>query len=150
MRPRSSATLKGRNLADFATRRELMTDCAQAAEEQLLERLREICKTLPGAEEYVMVHHPAFRVRKKPFVVVGLGKENQTLFSVNLGRMEQVDLLEDERFHRTPYMGHNGWVSLALSDSTWDEVEELVIASYRRVAGKRLLDKLDFPVGRRD
>ena len=117
--------------------------CTQATEEDLLDRLRELSKTLPGAEEYVMVHHPAFRVRKKPFVVVGLRKVDKPIFSINLGRMEQADLLEDERFHKTPYMGHNGWVSLALPDTTWQELEDLVRASYRRVAGKRLLDQLD-------
>lgn len=117
--------------------------CAQATEDDLLKALRQICETLPGAEEYVMVHHPAFRVRKKPFVVVGLRKQDKTIFSINLGRMEQFEMLEEERFHKTPYMGHNGWVSLALPDSSWKEVEALVIASYRRVAGKRLLEQFD-------
>jgi hypothetical protein len=75
--------------------------CAEATEDDLLEKLRELSRTLPGAEEYVMVHHPAFRVRKKPYVVVGLRRQDKAVFSVNLGRMEQADLLEDERFHKT-------------------------------------------------
>ena len=31
----------------------------------LLDVLRNVCTKLPGAEEYVMVHHPAFRVGKR-------------------------------------------------------------------------------------
>ncbi len=111
--------------------------------QELLSKLRQFCATLPDAQEYTMVHHPAFRVLKKPFVVVGLGKEKEPQFSVNLGLMEQAELLEDERFQRTPYMGHNGWVTLGQANTTWEEVYELVEASYRRVAGKRRLEKWD-------
>jgi len=41
------------------------------------------------------------------------------------------------------YMGHNGWIALdAERGVNWDEVESLVIDSYRHFALKRMLDVL--------
>jgi predicted DNA-binding protein (MmcQ/YjbR family) len=109
------------------------------ATEALLKSLRTLCKKLPGSEEYIMVHHPAFRVGKKPFAIVGLSKAEATALSVNLGHMEQGELLDDERFLRTPYIGQHGWVSIEVRDSSPPEIEKLVVASWRRVAGKKHL-----------
>jgi hypothetical protein len=49
------------------------------AEQRLLTVLREICAQLPLAEEYLMVHHPAFRVGKKPFRRVANAKQRAAL-----------------------------------------------------------------------
>ncbi|MEW6279144.1 MAG: MmcQ/YjbR family DNA-binding protein [Candidatus Eremiobacterota bacterium] len=112
------------------------------ASEELLSGLRSLCQELPQAEEYVMVHHPAFRAGKKPFVVVGMNS-GPTL-SVNLGLVEQAELLQDDpRFSRTPYIGQHGWVSMAYADTDWEEITGLVTASYRRVATRRMLRELD-------
>jgi predicted DNA-binding protein (MmcQ/YjbR family) len=106
----------------------------------LVEELRELCAKLPGAEEYVMVHHPTFRLGKKPFVVAGLGKTpGKTLVSINLGHEAQSSLLDDSRFIRTPYMGHNGWVSIAREDVKRGQLAELVTASWSRIAGPKHL-----------
>lgn len=118
--------------------------------EELLVGLRKLVGPYPDAQEYTMVHHPAFRVAKKPFVVVGLGKEKRVQLSVNLGHMEQAELLTDPRFIKTPYMGHNGWVTLGFEDTDWQEIEELLEASYRRVCGKRRNAKLDAVLGVQD
>lgn len=109
---------------------------------RLLQELRELVRPLPGAEEYVMVHHPAFRVGKKPFAIVGMERSNETV-SVNLGQMEQAELLRDERFTRTPYIGQHGWVTFKRSAVTPDELWELVEESWRRVAQKRHLKEYD-------
>lgn len=102
--------------------------------DEVLTALRAITGTLPGAEEYVMVHHPAFRVGKKPFAVAGMN-QGATL-SINLGKDAQAELLGDARFVRTPYMAHHGWVTVALADLAPAEVETLVTESWRRVARK--------------
>jgi hypothetical protein len=53
-----------------------------------------------------MVHHPAFRVGKKPFAIAGMEEADKgATVSVNLGRDAQAALLDDERFTRTPYIG---------------------------------------------
>jgi predicted DNA-binding protein (MmcQ/YjbR family) len=44
-----------------------------------------------------------------------------------------------------PYMAHHGWLGLRLDvgDVDWDEVEALVLQSYRLIAPKRLASPLD-------
>jgi predicted DNA-binding protein (MmcQ/YjbR family) len=112
----------------------------------VLADVRALCAKLPAAEEYVMVHHPAFRVGKKPFVIVGMEEaaKGGTL-SVNLGHEMQDQLLGDARFTKTPYIGQHGWVTLAHRALRKNELAPLVVGSYRRVAGKKQLAQLDEP-----
>ena len=111
---------------------------------KLLAGLREICATLPGAQEYVMVHHPAFRVGRKPFAIAGLdGAGHVGALSINFGVDEQQLLLDDERFSRTPYIGQYGWVTIAQRDLQAGELESLVTDSWRRLASKKQLAEHD-------
>jgi predicted DNA-binding protein (MmcQ/YjbR family) len=106
--------------------------------------VRRICAKLPVSEEYVMVHHPAFRVGKKPFVIVGLQHAGEgAVLSVNLGRDMQHQLLDDPRFSKTPYIGQHGWVTISRDDVKEGELEALVTESWRRVATKKQLAQLD-------
>jgi predicted DNA-binding protein (MmcQ/YjbR family) len=106
--------------------------------------LRRICTRLPAAEEYVMVHHPAFRVGKKPFAIVGMQHEgDDATVAINLGREMQDQLLDDKRFARTPYIGQHGWVTILRKKLKKGELEALIEGSYRRVAGKKQLAALD-------
>jgi len=87
----------------------MKADTSEAVD-ALVETLQRICAALPGAEQYVMVHHPAFRVGKKPFVIAGMEERTKgATVSVNLGRDAQDSLLDDGRFARTPYIGQHGW-----------------------------------------
>ena len=58
---------------------------------------------------------------------------------------ELAGLDADERFFVPAYYGPSGWraVDLDREDVGWDEVAELVDASYRTVANKRQLAALD-------
>src|SRR4051812_17245825 len=104
------------------------------AEQRLVTVLRQICAQLPAAEEYVMVHHPAFRVGKKPFVIAGLrSTEKGVGLSINLGPELQHQLLDDARFSKTPYIGRHGWVTIAHDDVQQDELVALVRESFLRV-----------------
>jgi predicted DNA-binding protein (MmcQ/YjbR family) len=106
--------------------------------------LQRQCARLPGAEQYVMVHHPAFRVGKKPFVIVGMQHEgDDATIAINLGREMQDQLLGDERFARTPYIGQHGWVTIPRRRLKKGELEALIEGSYRRIAGKKQLAELD-------
>ena len=117
----------------------MKTDDSKAVRE-LMESLRRISAKLPGAEEYVMVHHPAFRVGKKPYAIAGMeAAEKGATLSVNLGRDAQAALLDDERFTRTPYIGQHGWVTVPSHELPKKELEELVVDSWRRVASKKQL-----------
>jgi predicted DNA-binding protein (MmcQ/YjbR family) len=111
-----------------------------------LNALRAISRKLPGAEEYVMVHHPAFRVGKKPYAIAGMdeGKLGATV-SINLGPEAQGHLLADDRFSKTPYIGQHGWVTVPFKALSEAELSALVVDSYRRIAGKKLLAQLQAP-----
>lgn len=106
--------------------------------------LRRICAKLPAAEEYVMVHHPAFRVGKKPFAIAGMQQATRgATLSINLGADMQHQLLDDARFTKTPYIGQHGWVTIAYGDLAEGELAALVVGSFRRVASKKQLAELD-------
>jgi predicted DNA-binding protein (MmcQ/YjbR family) len=109
----------------------------------LLTVLRAICAKLPGSEEYVMVHHPAFRVGKKPFAIAGMSQhELGATLSINLGRDAQAHFLEDARFAKTPYIGQHGWVTVPHDRIGKSELVALVTDSWRRVANKKQLAQL--------
>jgi predicted DNA-binding protein (MmcQ/YjbR family) len=104
--------------------------------------LKALCARLPEAELYTMVHHPAFRVGKKPFAICGM--ERGTTLSINFGVHDQGLLLDDARFSRTHYIGQHGWVTIHATDLAGpDELEALVTRSYTRIAPKRALKALE-------
>lgn len=103
--------------------------------------LRTLCAPFPQAEEYTMVHHPAFRVGKKPFVILGGADEAQ--LSIKVPVMDQPLYLEDPRFSKTPYIGQHGWVTFPIAAMSEGEVKRLIDLSYRGVAPKRAIAALD-------
>ena len=55
-------------------------------------------------------------------------------------------LTADERYEVPAYMGHNGWIALDVTKHCdWQEVQALVLDSYRHFALKRMLRILDAP-----
>jgi hypothetical protein len=117
----------------------------------LLGRLRDLCLALPEVEERVSHGRPTFRVSKQ-FAVYGGGEkspdghlrhDSALLFIADPSEVVALD--DDERFFVPAYYGPSGWraVDLDRGDVGWDEVAELVDASYRRVANKRQLAALD-------
>jgi predicted DNA-binding protein (MmcQ/YjbR family) len=109
----------------------------------LLEPLREICLSLPEANETVNFGHPWFRAGKKVFAMFNV-REGAPDVSFRADPMARELLLSDVRFMPTPYMHRNGWVSLHLDDPVnWDEVEELLLDSYRQQALRRMVRALE-------
>ena len=57
---------------------------------------------------------------------------------------EREALLEEDRCYVPAYLGAHGWIGVDLTgDTDWDEVNELLDASYRRTAGPRRIAVLD-------
>lgn len=117
-----------------------------------LAELRAIALALPGAEEKVSHGRPTFRAGKI-FAAFGgsekLGPGNHrqvpcalifTPDSVDVPALDQ-----DPRFFVPAYYGPYGARAIDLDGATvdWDEITELVDASYRMVAAKRLIAELD-------
>lgn len=110
-----------------------------------LERLRAICLALPEAIEKEAWGDPTFRVRDKIFAMPKQGDGRVSLWcKAQPGVQEMLVDADPERFFVPPYVGHNGWIGMRLDrDVDWDEVADLVEASYRMTATKRLTALLD-------
>ncbi|MEZ4233351.1 MAG: MmcQ/YjbR family DNA-binding protein [Polyangiaceae bacterium] len=111
-----------------------------------LERLRTICLVLPETTEKVAWGDPTWRVRDKIFA---MQKGNHSgarpsvwLKSTNEAR-EPLLAGRPKIFFVPPYVGHKGWVGAHLDGRVpWSLLQELIWASYRQIAPKRLIASL--------
>jgi hypothetical protein len=113
------------------------------------DHLRAICATLPEVTERVSHGAVTFFVRGKRSIGYltddhhGDGRLALTC-AAPPGVQEELVANEPDRFFRPPYVGHRGWIGLRLDvDPDWDEVAQVVAESYRCVAPKALIRRLD-------
>ncbi|WHY82417.1 MmcQ/YjbR family DNA-binding protein [Siminovitchia fortis] len=106
----------------------------------MLENVRSICLAMPEAVEHIDgFGHNTFKINGKSFVISG---ENEKGFGLSFksDRETQELLLQNERFFKTPYIGHHGWVSIQNpAGEDWDELTDLIQEAYLRAAPKRLV-----------
>ena len=118
-----------------------------------LAELRAIALGFPEAFEKVSHGRPVFCVPKM-FVMYGgscktISPGEMTPFPhsvlVKADDSDRKALEQDRRFFFPAYMGPYGWLGLDLAAAKvdWDEVRELVDASYRLVAPRKALKQLD-------
>lgn len=111
--------------------------------QRLLAALRAACAALPEVSEAIDgFGHTTFKVRKKSFVIAGMGEKGGAI-SIKCDPVTQSHLIRRGPYYRTPYIGQHGWISVAdpLSEN-WAEIVELIVDGYRRAAPKRLLEQL--------
>jgi len=108
-----------------------------------VERLRGICMAYPEAAEAAAWGRATFRAGKKIFVVAGSSMEIPLSMVFKPDPDDDPALRQDPRVFVPPYFGASGWLAIHLADGYWDEIAELVDASYRQVALKRQLVALD-------
>jgi predicted DNA-binding protein (MmcQ/YjbR family) len=121
------------------------------ADDPGLAELREIALGFPGAQEKISHGRPGFFAAKMFAMYGGSTKQTGEMTAVNHCVMVKVDesdraaLRRDERFFYPAYVGVSGWLGLDFTVAAvdWDEVRELVDASYRLVAPARFLKELD-------
>ena len=118
-----------------------------------LAELRTIALDFPEAFEKISWGRPVF-CAPKIFVMYGgsaktdtKGEYIQYPYSI-LVKVDDSDrnaLQQDDRFFYPAYMGPSGWLGLDFTAKKvdWDEVRELVDASFRMVAPKKLIKQLD-------
>lgn len=119
-------------------------------DDPMLARIRELAAELPGTDEKVSHGRPAF-FTKKIFAyyggsvkVDGEWVQHPQCVVVLSDPEERPALLEDTRTYSPAYLGPSGWIGVDLDGSTdWDEVAELLDASYRLTAPKRHIAELD-------
>lgn len=118
-----------------------------------LTELRRLALTFPGAFEKVSWGRPVFCV-PKIFAMYGGNAKAETSGEmvpyphsvlVKVDGADRPALEQDDRFYLPAYMGPHGWLGLDLTARRvdWAEVRELVDASYRLVAGRKLIRQLD-------
>jgi hypothetical protein len=115
--------------------------------------VRKIALSFPEAFEKISWGRPVF-CAPKIFVMYGgnaktdrRGEYISYPYSI-LVKVDESDrkaLEQDTRFYFPAYMGPSGWLGLDLTAATvdWGEVRELVDASFRMVAPKKLIKQLD-------
>ena len=107
----------------------------------VLERFRKLCLGFPDAGEGSQFGHPVWKAGKKTFAIARFDGALQLCFWVGVER--QGLLTADPRYRVPPYIGHNGWISLAVGKRCdWNEVGALTEQSYRHFALKRMLERL--------
>ena len=115
-----------------------------------LVRVRGLAQMLPGAAEKISHGRPAFHTKKVFAYYGGSLKVDDAWVEHARSVMVQPDpgdrraLIEDPRSYVPAYLGPSGWVGIDLdADTDWSEIEELLDASYRLTAPRKLVDELD-------
>ncbi|GAA1005110.1 MmcQ/YjbR family DNA-binding protein [Nocardiopsis tropica] len=126
-------------------------------DDPVLARLRDVALAFPEATEQIAHGRPTFRCGKMFGMYGGGTKKTATqphrqintsvLFIADPSDREA--LVQDERIYLPAYLAGAGWLGLDLTIGTvdWDEVRELLDASYRRIAPKRAIAALDAATG---
>src|SRR3954454_10767612 len=116
----------------------------------LLGRIRALALAFPDAAEKISHGHPAFFTTKVfayyggSIKVNGAYRQHERSGLVFPGPDEREALLGDDRCYVPAYLGASGWIGVDLADDTdWNEIDELLDASYRRTAGSRRVAVLD-------
>lgn len=116
-----------------------------------LAEVRAIALAYPEAHEKVSHGRPGFFVSKMFAMYGGSSKATGRMTAVphcllvKVDDLDRLALADDGRFFRPGYLGPSGWLGLdfTAADVDWDEVRELVDASFRLVAPVRLIKALD-------
>ncbi|WP_018600870.1 MmcQ/YjbR family DNA-binding protein [Mycobacterium sp. 155] len=116
-----------------------------------LAELRSIALDFPEAFEKVSWGRPVFCAPKMFAMYGGNVKTRGAMRGMPYSLLIKVDdsdrraLKQDRRFFFPAYMGPHGWLGLDFTATKvdWDEVTELVDASYRLVASRKLVKQLD-------
>jgi hypothetical protein len=118
--------------------------------DDLAERLRAICLTLPEVNERPSHGAPAFFVRdKKSFLTLWASGHHDDDFphlwcAAPPGAQAELVSGAPDRFFRPPYVGGRGWIGVRLDgDIDWAEIAELCEDAYRAVAPAKLVAVLD-------
>lgn len=114
-----------------------------------LDHMRDICLALPGTKETLTWGQPHFRVGEKIFAGCG-DEKGRTVIGFKLDMDHADAIIQDPRFWRAPYVGHKGWVSMdASAVDDWGEVRPLILESYRLIAPRKTVARLDASAGAR-
>jgi hypothetical protein len=109
----------------------------------VIKKLDSICLQLPETERLATFGCPTWKAGKKTFLLAHFYTGRLKL-SMWVGTARQKALRKDNRFEVSKYMGHNGWIDLDVAlTPDWNEINQLMLGSYRHYALKRMLTALE-------
>lgn len=121
----------------------------KAVEDPRLTQLSAICLALPETVRTDKGSHAAFTVRTKVFVYFLNDHHGDGIVSVCTrafpGENTRLIAAHPKKFYLPAYIGPRGWVALYLDRGRvdWNEVRDLVTASYLQAAPKKPGEKVD-------
>ena len=107
--------------------------------------VRSVCMDYPDAAEVEAWGRPTFRAGKKIFVLVGASMDDPLTIIFKPDADERLAYLTRAQFFVPAYWGPSGWLGVPLDsgDPDWEELTEIIDASYRQVALARQIKALD-------
>jgi hypothetical protein len=111
-----------------------------------LERVRQLCLSLPETSERLSHGQPSFFIREKKTFVMYLDNhhgDGRLALWVAAPHGIQEALVESapEHYFRPPYVGHRGWLGVRLDRGlAWDDIAGAIEDAYLTVAPKRLIE----------
>ena len=102
------------------------------------ETVRQIARTLPGAEESTSYGTPAFKIKGKLFARQHQDGESLVV-GVDFEEREEMMSAAPEKFYITDHYLNYPWMLVRMSKVRPDELRDLLIGSWRRAAPKNLV-----------
>lgn len=103
--------------------------------------VKKLGKKLPAVEESTWHGTPSLKVRTKSFV--RLREDDVIVIMIDIDEKEVLLRAEPDLFFTTPHYDGYPAVLVRLSAIETDELEEVLIESWRRMAPKRLVKEFD-------
>jgi hypothetical protein len=113
-----------------------------------LEALRRLCLALPEVTERLSHGEPTWFIRgKKTFVMYADHHHDDRLAfwcAAPDGAQEMLVSSDPDRFFIPPYVGTRGWLGVRLDvpGVDWDQIADLVVEAYRKVAPRKLAEQV--------
>jgi hypothetical protein len=106
-----------------------------------LDKLREICLSMPHATERPSHGEPCWFINDKKLFVMFANRHHDDRVAMWCaappGVQEVLVSTEPSKYFRPPYVGHRGWMGVYLDVQVdWEEIRGIMEEAYRFVAGK--------------
>jgi hypothetical protein len=110
--------------------------------EQQVQRVRQICFTLPATEERLSHGEPTFFVGKKVYAMFANNHHNDGRIAVWLpvpdGAQAMLTEASPRTFFKPPYVGVRGWVGIVLEQIEDDELAIHLRKAWELIAPKKV------------
>ena len=117
---------------------------SKLATKATLQQLSRLALAFPETERKILASHAQFLVREKTFAYFLDNHHGDGIVAVTCkvlpGENTALAEAQPRRYYLPTYIGSKGWVALRLDRGKidWNEVRDLLLASYQLVAPKRL------------